>query len=133
MDVRDIMIGDYVEDPDYGVCKVVAINLSMGGYALSLEIVGDITEPFVCVDPKGVNPIPLTFDILKKNEFKFHRGETGMYGVTTAPYYQLKNSPKIWCDGNPFSVWFEEPVDIKYVHELQHLLRFCRIKKEIEL
>lgn len=124
MDVRDIMIEDFVEDPDYGVCKVVAINLSMGEYALSLEIVGDITEPFVCVDPKGVNPIPLTKKILKNN------------GFTTDPDGELSFCV---CRDKTFAITMGGPggyideIYPKYVHELQHLLRCCGIKKEVEL
>lgn len=31
------------------------------------------------------------------------------------------------------AVWFDDPVDIKYVHQLQHVLRLCGAEKEIEL
>lgn len=76
-------------------------------------------------------PILLTTEILEKNGFELHEGEMGMYGVTTSPYYVIKGSPYIFCDGDPFSVWFEDEVNIKYVHELQNILRLCRIEREI--
>ena len=36
-------------------------------------------------------------------------------------------------DGHPFAVWFDEPVDIKYVHQLQHVLRLYGAEKEIKI
>ena len=78
-------------------------------------------------------PVPLTAEILEKNGFEYHSGERGMYGVTTANYYAMEGSPHIFCDGDPFAVWFEDEVPIRYVHELQHVLRLCGIEKDIEL
>ena len=76
-------------------------------------------------------PILPTTEILEKNGFEIHEGEMEMYGVTTSPYYVIEGSPYIFCDGDSFSVRFEDEVNIKYVHELQHILRLCVIKKEI--
>ena len=57
-----------------------------------------------------------------------------MYGVTTAPHYLCKGVPfEVFCDGEPFAIWFKEPVNIKYVHQLQHALSLCEIEKEIVL
>jgi len=79
-------------------------------------------------------PIPLTPEILEKNGFELKEGEIGMYGVTTVPHYLCKGVPfEVFCDGDPFAIWFKEPVNIKYVHELQHALRLCGIDKTIEL
>ena len=79
-------------------------------------------------------PIPLTPEILEKNGFKYKEGETGMYGVTTAPHYICDGVPfEVFCDGEPFAIWFKEPINIKFVHQLQHALRLCGIEKEIEL
>ena len=79
-------------------------------------------------------PIPLTPEILEKNGFEYKEGEIGMFGVTTAPHYIGDGIPfEVFCDGNPYAIWFKEPVDIKYVHQLQHALRLCGIEKEIEL
>ncbi len=78
-------------------------------------------------------PVPLTAEILEKNGFEYHSGERGMYGVTTANYYAIEGSPHIFCDGDPFAVWFEDEVPIRYVHELQLVLRLCGIEKDIEL
>jgi hypothetical protein len=38
---------------------------------------------------------------------------------------------EVFCDGEPFAIWFQEPVNIRYVHELQHALKLCGINKNI--
>lgn len=81
-----------------------------------------------------VEPIPLTPEILEKNGFTLKEEEKGIYGVTIAPYYTRDDVPfEVFCDGEPFAIWFKEPVNIKYVHQLQHALRLCGIEKEITL
>lgn len=79
---------------------------------------------------KGVH---LTPEILEKNGFKYHKGEIGMYGVQTSSYYSCSDIFRLYDDGNPFSVWFEEEVNVKFVHQLQHILRLCNIDKQIIL
>lgn len=81
-----------------------------------------------------VKPIPLTPEILEKNGFVLEEGEEGMYGVVVAPYYSRDDVPfEVFCDGEPFAIWFKDPINIKYVHQLQHALRLCGIEKEIVL
>ena len=81
-----------------------------------------------------IEPIPLTSEVFEKNGFIFKEGEKGIFGVTIAPYYMRDDFPfKVFCDGEPFAIWFEEPVNIKYFHQLQHVMRLCGIKKEIIL
>ena len=79
-------------------------------------------------------PIPLTLEILEKNGFEYKEGEIGLYGVKIAPHYTRDDVPfEVFCDGEPFAIWFKEPVNIKFVHQLQHALRLCGIEKTIEL
>lgn len=110
-------------------CRLTGIRLLEGDYAdVKVEGVGEWK------DINSLTPIPLTDEILRKNGFKYHNGEVGMFGVTTASYYMLKDSPfRLYCDGQPYAVWFEDEVDIKYVHQLQHVLGLCKIEKEIVL
>lgn len=115
MKVSELMIGDLVQVPsEMNRYKRVMSTFDMDSAAL-------------------YRPIPLTCEILEQNGFKLHKGEKGLSGVTTSPYYSIKGSPYIFCDGNPFAVWFEDEVTIKYVHQLQHVLRLCGLKKEIIL
>ena len=86
------------------------------------------------VPDEFIKPIPLTSEILEKNWFVCKDKEKGMYGVTIAPYYMRQDVPfEIFCDGEPFAIWFQDPVNIKYVHEIQHALRLCGINKDIAL
>ena len=86
------------------------------------------------VEVKHLQPIPLTSEILEKNGFILKEEEEGLYGVVVEPYYSRDDVPfEVFCDGEPFAIWFKDPVNIKYVHQLQHALRLCEIEKEIVL
>lgn len=126
LNVKQLMIGDWVSIPHINkigtVYRIDRANGKGNGWAAVID--GDYHE-------SRLEPIPLTEDILKANGFKYHSGKRNMYGVETSPYYSCKGSPYIFCDGNPFAVWFEDEVPIRYVHELQHVLRLCGVQKEI--
>ena len=123
MDAKELMIGDWV----------------MNTHNRKPEQVCEIRERMVMLDYNDlydydeIEPIPLTEKILKANGFEEHVGEIGAYGVTTAPYFKRDDSPEVFCDGHPFAVWFDEPVDIKHVHQLQHVLRLYGAEKELKL
>ena len=69
-------------------------------------------------------PIPLTAEILKKNGFERY---TNCY--TIGSFSLLPNE-----DETLFYTHIDSKgVAINYVHELQHILRICRIDKEIVL
>jgi len=86
------------------------------------------------VTPPYLEPIPLTPEILEKNGFKLKEEEIGIYGVTIVSHYICDGVPfEVFCDGDPFAIWFEEPVNIKFVHQLQHALKLCGIEKKIIL
>lgn len=123
MDAKELMIGDWV----------------MNTFNQKPEQVCEIRERMVMLDYNDlydydeIEPIPLTEEILKANGYEEHVGEKGAYGVTIAPHFKRDDSPEVFCDGNPFAVWFDEPVDIKYVHQLQHVLRLYGAEKEIKI
>lgn len=145
MTADEIMVGDliYYCNINKYVTRVLGIRISSDGdednYAITAK--RDERDPLAEQNKKfwqlfHVNilyPIPLTSEILEKNGFELHKGERGSYGVPISSYYIYKNSPRIYCDGSPFAFWHDEEVPIKYVHELQHLLKICHIKKEIKL
>lgn len=127
MEATELMVGDYVKCnprcPGHRVDYISELEEEVGvdGEILSLDM---------------IEPIPLTQEILKKkkNEFTLKEEENGMYGVTIAPYYTRNDVPfEVFCDGDPFAIWFKDPVNIKYVHEIQHALRLCGITREIIL
>ena len=127
------MIGDWVYNKHHGK------NIRLTQYDFFTHTHNEFGEQELAPFAKptfgrDLEPIPLTKEILEKNGFKYKEGETGMYGVTTAPHYICDSVPfEVFCDGEPFAIWFKEPINIKYIHQLQHALRLCGIKKEIEL
>ena len=124
MKPNELMIGDWIYRPDcYDQVKEIRYTGIIG-----------IDNMRGLITFSELELIPLTPEILEKNGFEYKEGETGMYGVTTAPHYICDGVPfEVFCDGEPFAIWFKEPVNIKFVHQLQHALRLCGISKEIEL
>ena len=109
----------------------------MNTYNQKPEQVREIRECMVMLDYNDlydydeIEPIPLTPEILEKNGFVLKEEEVGAYGVNIAPYYTRNDVPfEVFCDGEPFAIWFKDPVNIAFVHQLQHALRLCGIKKE---
>ena len=102
----------------------------------SIDTTGEIivSGGEVWIDGNAVEPIPITPEILEKNGFVLKEEEVGMYGVKIAPHYTRDDLPfEVFCDGEPFAIWFNNPVNIKYIHQLQHALRLCGIEKEITI
>lgn len=105
--------------------KTNAVKLKRVGYLLPVE---------------QLEPIPLTPDILEKNKFTKNRGPTSwkfetkredlidIYGIRE--YHLSINIEDTHCSGKGYR-WLLYDFVIRYVHELQHILRDCRIEKEI--
>ena len=120
---KELMIGDWVMynpnvfiDDEYETTKEWFPTQISSGEDIDLAIEG-------CYDS-----IPLTTEILEKNGF-VENNVNGCFSLYTLIY-----------DGISFSLKYVRsvfqwlgPLDFKYVHELQHALKLCGIKKEIEL
>jgi hypothetical protein len=118
MKAEELMIGDWVFIKDYPI-KALPQKVRPEHFVRSLV---------------EFEPIPLTPEILEKNGFVLKEEEVGAYGVNIAPYYTRNDVPfEVFCDGEPFAIWFKDPVNIAFVHQLQHALRLCGIEKEIVL
>ena len=128
MKVKFLQIGDYVNYRGQ-IIKVTSLYDKGGS-----NEVGWSDKESVWVNADNVEPIPLTPEILEKNGFVLKEEEKGMYGVVVATYYTRDDVPfEVFCDGEPFAIWFKDPVNIKDVHQLQHAMRLCGINKEIVL
>ena len=120
MKATDLMIGDWVV---YNGDVEYTDPIRIEGMDIATDML--ITSDREDVGFDGVEPIPLTTEILEKNGFKF-----GLYGecffctLSTSTIKLFKFRGDIW--------WFHG-IKIEKVHELQHLLRLCGIKKEIVL
>lgn len=135
MKVNELMIGDWVlinGTPR----KIQAVD------GVDDEIMAD-DELYTLAEDRyhsedKVEGVPITPEILEKNGFdisdpevaQYHFEEDGQrYHFSLRQMYNQK-------DGKPngYSFFaFSVLTIIDYVHELQHALRLCRIKKEIEL
>lgn len=117
MKVNELMIGDYVirKNVPKEILIVVAIDSIRNIVYLDLDGLG-ITEKL-----ENIEPVLLTVEILKKN---FPTIEDGVTWSETA-------------DSDLFNIRVEYDKYVegifRFVHELQHALRLCRINKEITI
>ena len=131
MKAEKLMIGDWVLTLDSTHKeKVFAQVDAIEEGKRSILVTRECSNWFVDID--WIEPVPLISGILEKNGFVLKEEEVGAYGVNIASYYTRDDVPfEVFCDGEPFAIWFKDPVNIGYVHELQHALRLCRIEKEL--
>lgn len=134
MEARDLIIGSWVYRPDcYDQVKEIRQNGIIGIDSLR-GLIGF----------SKITPIPLTPEILEKNEFVANKH------VYPYPYYEYidKESkikvgfafpqgdrtsykePWVYIDSEHV---FIEHLPCLFVHQLQQILRLCGIEKEIEL
>ena len=121
---KELMIGDWVMynpnvfiDDEYETAKEWFPTKINSGEDIDLAIEG-------CYDS-----IPLTTEILEKNGFTKDLDVDGTHYRFTLIDEHIRFT--ILYVRSVFQ-WLG-PLDFKYVHELQHALRLCGIKKEIEL
>lgn len=114
MKATDLMIGDWVNS-DFGIFQIKEIFDDC-----VRDIRGNDYE-FDCI-----KPILLTGEILKSNGFAFDEID-GSYRHTDLG---------LWIGGRheTFGCMISNIyIELNYVHELQHAMRICGAKKEIEL
>ena len=124
---KEIMIGDWVQVPclidnteNYNAwCQIKQLRDG------DLDVIG-----FKELSYDEIEPIPITPEILEKNGFKY---------MTDLWYTQTKEMKPIQIVFKKTSVitlsinCTPVPINLKYVHQLQHALRLYGIEKEIVL
>lgn len=128
MKAEELMIGDWVKCKD-PKCEGHQIDLiDFGNEEVGLD--GEI------YNFEDIYPIPLTPEILKKNNILYKKSNYH-YVIDNNKdleciYYIAQASQGDWVIGVDTGA-YECPVFaiIKYVHEIQHVLRLCKIDKEI--
>lgn len=126
MKVNELMVGDWV--------NVNGLNLKVGTiHADEIGVVDPDYKIYWCSDDEfdRIDPIPLTENILVKNGYKSTQG-IDFYWLDDKKHCCIKNydGKRLFCYKQGINdVWLV----VKYVHQLQHLLRLCGIEKEIEL
>lgn len=127
---KELMIGDYVirKNVPKEILIVDAIDSIRNIVYLDLDGVG-ITEKI-----ENIEPISLTIQILEKNGFvKTKNGVMTLDEDLGTSEIHLVLVPTFYEEYYWWAVNNELTAKIKYVHELQHILKLVEIKKEIKL
>lgn len=131
MDVKSLQIGDYVNYRGQ-IIKVTSLYDKGGS-----NEVGWSDKESVWVNADNVEPIPLTPEILEKNGFVNDRGIYCWRDENKQITYFSKENNRPYCTYSFVNIEsgciVVNELPIEYVHELQHTLRLCGIKIEIEL
>ena len=154
MKANELMIGDWVnfysKHIGYGVGVIAGIEPREGSFEPSTFSVfqyvsadADIkTNAFYGIRRDAIEPIPLTETILKENGWTdWHDNSTiarscsfSIDEHTSICFQQIIGSQEIYTQISHCGAGsFELRKFLKYVHELQHALRFCGIEKEISI
>jgi hypothetical protein len=126
MKANELMIGDWVMFPN-SIEKVQEVAYIEGkGYCASFAASATLFP--IPIDK--LKPIPLTPEILEKNGFT-------RYGQVYANLQQwvvkFGDKRKALVQDIRTGEWGMNDVWIDYVHEFQHVLKLCKIEKNIEL
>lgn len=120
MEVKELMIGDFIriKGKPYKVSYIAPFDI---GDARLAVISNDYDgNPYL----SGIEPIPLTPEILEANGFEINENVRG---------YQYPNDEKICCLEELCGVFIwnggYNDIIIEYVHELQHILRICGLNE----
>lgn len=133
MNIKDLMISDYVFHEKYGNAKVEMITNDFMGDPEVMLISENIKhkdgyEYGYCYSyPDEIYPIPLTSEILEKNRW----GKNDIFMI----FNEDPNAELSWtnrCGACLYKNGYHI-CDCNYVHQLQHALKLCGIEKEIIL
>lgn len=120
MRADELMIGDWVDTP-----FLQGIVLSLSRQLGIVEVI-TVRNSIIKLMAEVVKPIPITSEILKKNGFS-DRGNAGWQNPDhDVTYYRT-------FETFAHNVYQQEHIDIihgiKYVHEMQHALRQCKLNE----
>ena len=139
MKATDLMVGDFVLTPIGRIAKVFeisSIDNEIGVFFTPAD--GDV------FDLTEIKPIPVTYEILSANGWDFQWGGDGEvyffigdYGdVVDFDIRRADESNKGYSslfDGDILIPMWNAEIEVRYVHEIQHLLRLCWWKECHEL
>lgn len=128
METKLLMIGDWVlYDEEYYRVGELCYNDKV--ITLVQENKSSTTEAFA--SENLVTPIPLTAEILGKNGFELDEEASNDFGFEC---YAFPFGKGFYIEHhNEYMITDHQLIKFKYVHELQHILKLCKIDKEIKL
>jgi hypothetical protein len=139
MKANEIILGTYVYFNCFDGSKIV---VRVTGFNDGI-VYGDSKNGSHWCNIKNVEPIPLTPEILEKNEFKPYIPENHLetvYACQDVSKAVANELYALWSyqDGSFYlllRVGGKDMVrmDVHYIHQIQHALRLCGIEKTIEL
>ncbi len=118
MKSNELMIGDWVCYK--GRIQIPARVLSFNNRMIKFD---NGTPQDWMSTVENFEPIPLTDEILEKNRFERVDGQH-------QDVFYIYDDIELLI-GNCYTLFGHTEMPIKYVHELQHALRLCKIDKEI--
>ena len=140
MKATDLMVGDYVfwdcathngnvvSDKEYKVSRYIIKVSSVNETGVTIKSLKDGSQ--ISIREEDLVPIPLTKEILRKNGFKKVELENNTYRL---PSFR----DDVWFSINCyFYLGFDETAvqfNCYSVHELQHILKFNGVDREIKL
>lgn len=117
----DLMVGDWIMFNDKP-CQVKGLHSDDSAFLVGYK------SPYFLIDAE---PIPLTPEILEKNEFEKNISNTRMR-LDTYEYTLIYDiTDRLFTIFNEIYGTILVQKSIVNVHELQHILRLCKIDKEI--
>lgn len=134
--LNNLMVGDYVRTNKNVEDEYYFGKYHQGEYIKVKEILDNGINPDwqgaeICMvlEQNAIEPIELTPEILEMNGFVKYGSEYSnlQQWILKEPFgFTLYQDVfrGIWCVSN---IW------IKYVHEFQHILKLCKVGKEVEL
>lgn len=148
MDIKELTIGDYVSlfqgNKDGSNCIAKVESLNANG-EIGLEGCDEWDGALSAL----IFPIPLSVEILESNGFKLVGDHTSHWQICGKGYDDIQisgvpdpkhhvtltlNAYKNSTTGVGYGCYrMISDMTIRYVHELQHIMRICKIGKEIVL
>ena len=138
MDIRDLMVGDIVRIQE-GVVTVTAIGWYIDGEQV-VYCKGDSYGIYRNVE--DIKPQPIYVGLLENNGFKqrngaevwdFQEGKTEIHIVPNYFYDDTSVTLIIERKDNRANGCAKVDINIRFFHELQHFMRLCGVKKQIQL
>ena len=143
MKANELMIGDFVFHEKYGNAMIETIDNDFGDNP-SVKLISENIKHkdgykygYCWCDLNEIFSIPLTPEILEKNGFVEINDDRKWYKMQLLEENDFVGLEKFeddcWIFGAVVFPNLINNLSIEYVHELQHLLKFCGIEKTIEL
>lgn len=130
MKATDLMVGDWVKYTLTGIPARVAGIIKTSKESNIYAYVGTGNR-LQGINERDFEPIPITEDFLLKNGFCSKHND--LYYLGSGWYLDVEGSAIGEFNDAYESPQFIEQFTVKYVHELQHILRLTGIEKEVIL